>query len=173
MATKIKKIYKGIKYITQIFVVKEEQEIEIGLPTDVKHIAHIGWDGASGNQPTWMNEFKAKPNKVPATTNVKVKAKPNKVPATTNVKVNIEETKSPNSPILTWSSQDFESMDNQPVTEMFDVTPNMDIPKKKKKKRKKSTSISSTNSTTRRVAIKSKTKLVIEGNARPDSIQVI
>lgn len=32
--------------------------MEIGLPTDVKHVAHIGWDGPSGSAPTWMNEFK-------------------------------------------------------------------------------------------------------------------
>lgn len=23
----------------------KEEEIEIGYPTDVKHVAHIGWDG--------------------------------------------------------------------------------------------------------------------------------
>ncbi|KAK4804679.1 hypothetical protein SAY86_004496 [Trapa natans] len=60
MATKIKGFYKGIKHITHIFVVKET-EIEIGCPTDVKHVAHIGWDGPSGSGPTWMNEFKAAP----------------------------------------------------------------------------------------------------------------
>ncbi|KAK2419866.1 CRIB domain-containing protein RIC6 [Trifolium repens] len=57
----IKGIYKGFKYITQIFVVKEK-EIEIGSPTDVKHVAHIGWDGPNGNGPTWMNEFKTAPD---------------------------------------------------------------------------------------------------------------
>ncbi|KAL0548120.1 hypothetical protein IC582_012565 [Cucumis melo] len=38
--------------------------MQIGLPTDVKHVAHIGWDGPSGNQnntPSWMNEFKSSP----------------------------------------------------------------------------------------------------------------
>ncbi|CAN0852426.1 CRIB domain-containing protein RIC10 [Linum grandiflorum] len=57
---KIKGIYKGIKYITQIFVVKE-RELEIGYPTDVKHVAHIGWEGASGNPPSWINEYKTGP----------------------------------------------------------------------------------------------------------------
>ncbi|XP_022720842.1 uncharacterized protein LOC111278506 [Durio zibethinus] len=57
MAAKIKGIYKGFKYISQIFVVKE-REMEIGYPTDVKHVAHIGWDGPSGTAPSWMNEFK-------------------------------------------------------------------------------------------------------------------
>ncbi|KAF7804617.1 CRIB domain-containing protein RIC7-like [Senna tora] len=38
---------------------EKEQEMQIGLPTDVKHVAHIGWDGPSVNTPSWMNEFKA------------------------------------------------------------------------------------------------------------------
>ncbi|KAL0803111.1 hypothetical protein Bca101_058287 [Brassica carinata] len=39
----------------------KEEEIEIGNPTDVKHVAHIGWDGPSAtpaSTPSWMNEFK-------------------------------------------------------------------------------------------------------------------
>ncbi|KEH24977.1 CRIB domain-containing protein RIC11 isoform X2 [Medicago truncatula] len=57
----IKGIYKSFKYISQIFVVKE-REIEIGHPTDVKHVAHIGWDGPNGNGPSWMNGFKTAPD---------------------------------------------------------------------------------------------------------------
>ncbi|KAF8029626.1 hypothetical protein BT93_E2141 [Corymbia citriodora subsp. variegata] len=60
MTMTIKGIYKGFKYITQIFVLKD-REMEIGCPTDVKHVAHIGWDGPSGNGPSWMNEFRAAP----------------------------------------------------------------------------------------------------------------
>ncbi|XP_042061344.1 CRIB domain-containing protein RIC10-like isoform X2 [Salvia splendens] len=57
MGTKMKGIYKGVKYsITQMFV--KEPELEIGDPTDVKHVAHIGMDGSSGNAPSWMNEYK-------------------------------------------------------------------------------------------------------------------
>ncbi|KNA08368.1 hypothetical protein SOVF_163160 isoform B [Spinacia oleracea] len=57
MTTKIKGMCKGsFKYISNIFVVKE-REMEIGLPTDVKHVAHIGWDGPDGTTPTWMTEF--------------------------------------------------------------------------------------------------------------------
>lgn len=26
---------------------KEEKELEIGYPTDVKHLTHIGWDGST------------------------------------------------------------------------------------------------------------------------------
>jgi hypothetical protein len=30
--------------------------MEIGYPTDVKHVAHIGWDSAAGNaSPIWVN----------------------------------------------------------------------------------------------------------------------
>ncbi|TXG47090.1 hypothetical protein EZV62_026384 [Acer yangbiense] len=58
---KMKGIYKSFKYISQIFVVKE-REMDIGYPTDVKHVAHIGWDGQSGSAPSWMNEFKAAPD---------------------------------------------------------------------------------------------------------------
>ncbi|KAG8482092.1 hypothetical protein CXB51_027108 [Gossypium anomalum] len=61
--SKIKGIYKSFKYISQLFVVKE-REMEIGYPTDVKHVAHIGWDGppGSGTAPSWMNEFKTVPD---------------------------------------------------------------------------------------------------------------
>ncbi|OIV92582.1 hypothetical protein TanjilG_07573 [Lupinus angustifolius] len=61
MPTKIKGIYKSFKYITQIFVAKE-RDMEIGYPTDVKHVAHIGWEAPSGSGPSWMNEFKTAPD---------------------------------------------------------------------------------------------------------------
>lgn len=69
MATKMKGIYKGFKYISQIFVVKEQRELEIGYPTDVKHVAHIGWDGQSDNAPSWMKEYKTTSNFSAATVN--------------------------------------------------------------------------------------------------------
>lgn len=28
--------------------------MEIGGPTDVKHVAHIGMDGSSGSAPSWV-----------------------------------------------------------------------------------------------------------------------
>ncbi|OVA19086.1 CRIB domain [Macleaya cordata] len=48
----IQKLIKSIKTFSQLFVYKEEDvdgemEMEIGLPTDVKHVAHIGWDGST------------------------------------------------------------------------------------------------------------------------------
>lgn len=39
-----------------------EREMEIGYPTDVKHVAHIGWDGPSVGGPNWMNELKPAPD---------------------------------------------------------------------------------------------------------------
>ncbi|OMP11138.1 PAK-box/P21-Rho-binding protein [Corchorus olitorius] len=52
---KMKGLLKGLRYISQIFDNEKEPEMQIGLPTDVKHVAHIGWDGPS------MNEFKSAP----------------------------------------------------------------------------------------------------------------
>ncbi|XVE72901.1 hypothetical protein DITRI_Ditri11bG0075400 [Diplodiscus trichospermus] len=59
---KMKGLLKGLRYISQIFENEKEPEMQIGLPTDVKHVAHIGWDGPSVNSaPSWMNEFKSNP----------------------------------------------------------------------------------------------------------------
>ncbi|XP_057959300.1 CRIB domain-containing protein RIC5 [Malania oleifera] len=62
MTTKVKDLLKGLRYISHMFDSEKEQEIQIGYPTDVKHVAHIGWDGPSVNSPSWMNEFKTAPN---------------------------------------------------------------------------------------------------------------
>ncbi|MCO5557466.1 hypothetical protein L7F22_011031 [Adiantum nelumboides] len=40
----------------------QEQEMEIGYPTDVKHVAHVGWDGPSVRGPSWIDELKQSPN---------------------------------------------------------------------------------------------------------------
>jgi hypothetical protein len=43
-----------------VFAVVKEHEMQIGSPTDVKHVAHIGWDGLTGNaSPSWMNDIRA------------------------------------------------------------------------------------------------------------------
>ncbi|XP_015691823.1 CRIB domain-containing protein RIC10-like isoform X2 [Oryza brachyantha] len=43
-----------------IIAVVKEHEMQIGSPTDVKHVAHIGWDGLTGNvSPSWMNDIRA------------------------------------------------------------------------------------------------------------------
>uniref|UniRef100_A0A0D3EWU1 CRIB domain-containing protein n=2 Tax=Oryza TaxID=4527 RepID=A0A0D3EWU1_9ORYZ len=63
MAYKMKGVFKGLKVISQIFVVKEHQ-MEIGYPTDVKHVTHIGWDSPTGSaaSPSWMNDMKGSPD---------------------------------------------------------------------------------------------------------------
>ncbi|OIW21438.1 hypothetical protein TanjilG_03538 [Lupinus angustifolius] len=50
----VKGILRGFRYISQIFDNEKEKEIQIGNPTDVKHVAHIGWDGPSVNTPSWV-----------------------------------------------------------------------------------------------------------------------
>ncbi|KAK2644421.1 hypothetical protein Ddye_019616 [Dipteronia dyeriana] len=119
---KMKGIYKSFKYISQIFVVKE-REMDIGYPTDVKHVAHIGWDGQSGSAPSWMNEFKAAPDFSTSIGNPR---------------------ESGSMSVSTWSSQDFEqSLGPQPASESLkDILPTdlPNIPKKHKRKKKSSTS---------------------------------
>ncbi|KAI4368254.1 hypothetical protein MLD38_016830 [Melastoma candidum] len=51
----IHRLYKGLKSFSQLFAYKEDADededddgqIEIGGPTDVKHVTHIGWDGCA------------------------------------------------------------------------------------------------------------------------------
>ncbi|KAH9681951.1 hypothetical protein KPL71_027155 [Citrus sinensis] len=59
--TSVKGLLKGLRYIAQIFDQPKEPEMQIGLPTDVKHVAHIGWDGPSAVDPSWMSGFKCVP----------------------------------------------------------------------------------------------------------------
>lgn len=33
---------------------EKEREMKIGNPTDVKHVAHIGYDGPSESSPSWV-----------------------------------------------------------------------------------------------------------------------
>ncbi|MCD7458522.1 hypothetical protein HAX54_038438 [Datura stramonium] len=139
MGTKMKGIYK---YISNIFVVKE-REIEIGYPTDVKHVAHIGWDGQSGSAPSWMNSFKNGPD---------------------FAATSIGNSGSGHSP---WASQDYsESMRQQPASDLYrDVAPAV-APKKQNRRKPKLTSSprsgSSSSSRSSRPE-KSKAKFV-EGN---------
>ncbi|KAK2968134.1 hypothetical protein RJ640_001156, partial [Escallonia rubra] len=133
--------------------VVKEREIEIGYPTDVKHVAHIGWDSPSGTAPSWMNEFKTGPDF-----------------AATSIG-------NSGSALSPWSSQDFgESMGRQATSEMFkDIQPSdlPNIPKKQKRKKSKSTSSpkSSSSSRSSRAAKSSKAKFV-EGNTKPSNIEV-
>lgn len=36
--------------------------MQIGYPTDVKHVAHIGWDGPSVNPPSWVGTVLIRPS---------------------------------------------------------------------------------------------------------------
>ncbi|XP_061985264.1 CRIB domain-containing protein RIC5-like [Populus nigra] len=75
MTTKVKGLLRGLRYISQIFDEKE-QEMQIGFPTDVKHVAHIGCDGPSAtNAPSWMNEFNSPPELLCLTSNSKEEEK--------------------------------------------------------------------------------------------------
>ncbi|KAJ1423766.1 CRIB domain [Sesbania bispinosa] len=123
MATTFKGIYKSFKYITQIFVVKE-RELEIGYPTDVKHVAHIGWDGPSGTGPSWMNDFKTVPDFSTSLSDLGELRDPNHMAVTTS-----------------WSSQG-----SQQTSDIYKGIPSAGVPhvpKKTKQKKNRSTSSSS------------------------------
>ncbi|KAK9159430.1 hypothetical protein Syun_005771 [Stephania yunnanensis] len=51
---RLQRLMKGFKNFSQLFVYKEDVEeldMEIGFPTDVKHVTHIGWDGPGTTNP--------------------------------------------------------------------------------------------------------------------------
>nr|GEV79099.1 hypothetical protein [Tanacetum cinerariifolium] len=52
----MKGLFRGLRCIFDTDNEKEP-EIQIGAPTDVKHVAHIGCDGPSTPAPSWMNEY--------------------------------------------------------------------------------------------------------------------
>ncbi|XVF56450.1 hypothetical protein PTKIN_Ptkin06aG0121500 [Pterospermum kingtungense] len=66
ISTGFHRLFKGFKTFSQIFEYKEEvieeteEDMEIGLPTEVKHVAHIGLDGSSCSSTSmgsWDNIF--------------------------------------------------------------------------------------------------------------------
>ncbi|MCL7035587.1 hypothetical protein MKW94_028826 [Papaver nudicaule] len=131
---KMKGICKSFKFISQIFVVTKEREMEIGFPTDVKHVAHIGWDNQSTNAPSWMNEFRT-------------------ASEFSNTSLSLGDAKDINRVSgTTWGSQDFEQSMVRPTSDMFprDSVPTpTDIPKapsSKKQKKVKKNKLSATNS---------------------------
>ncbi|XP_010267744.1 PREDICTED: CRIB domain-containing protein RIC10-like [Nelumbo nucifera] len=129
----MKGIYKGFKFISQIFGVKEvkEREMEIGHPTDVKHVAHIGWDDQNSAAPSWMNEFKTSQDYSSASVN----------------NIAHEQRDSNPSAVSPWSSQDFEqTMQSQAASEALNDTAPSDIPKAPKKPKKKKVKSSSATS---------------------------
>ncbi|XP_059438849.1 CRIB domain-containing protein RIC10-like [Corylus avellana] len=156
MATKMKGIYKSFKYISQIFVVKE-REMEIGYPTDVKHVAHIGLDAPSGSAPTWMNEYKTASEF-----------------STKSLGSFGEFRDSSSLALSTWSSHDFDhSMRHQPTFDMFKDVPPTDLPNvPKKPKRKKSRSNSSPKSSSSRSSRSAKTKTAFNDMDATSNLQV-
>ncbi|XP_059664394.1 CRIB domain-containing protein RIC7-like [Cornus florida] len=76
MGTKMKGLIKGLRYISQIFENEKEPEMQIGYPTDVKHVAHIGWDGPSVDSPSWMKEFPGSSQSAPLNINSESKENP-------------------------------------------------------------------------------------------------
>lgn len=114
--------------------------MEIGYPTDVKHVAHIGWDGPSGTAPSWMNEFKTGPD-------------------FTATSIGNSRGSNPTA-LSTWSSQDFEqSLGCEPATQMIRDLSSADLPNipKKQKRKKKTTSSPKSSSKSSRT---SKTKAI-------------
>ncbi|GMG99933.1 hypothetical protein Nepgr_001773 [Nepenthes gracilis] len=54
ISTGVNRLVKSFKSLSQLFMYEDEMEelgmeMEIGCPTDVKHVGHIGWDGSSIN----------------------------------------------------------------------------------------------------------------------------
>ncbi|XVF41536.1 hypothetical protein PTKIN_Ptkin01aG0287200 [Pterospermum kingtungense] len=64
ISTGLHRLFKGFKTFSQLFAYKEEMEeeeeedMEIGFPTDVKHVTHIGLDDSASTSPSmgsWDN----------------------------------------------------------------------------------------------------------------------
>ncbi|XP_039048762.1 CRIB domain-containing protein RIC5-like, partial [Hibiscus syriacus] len=54
LPAKMKGFLRGIKYVSHIFEDDKEPEMQIGHPTDVKHVAHIGMDCPTVAKPSWF-----------------------------------------------------------------------------------------------------------------------
>ncbi|KAM3343698.1 CRIB domain-containing protein RIC10 isoform X2 [Capsicum galapagoense] len=146
MGNKMKGIFKGFKFIFNNFAVKE-MELEIGCPTDVKHVAHIGCDGPSGNAPSWMSQFKKGPDFAVASIG------------------NSGTSLSP------WTSQDGDSNGAQSTSEINKDSPTNKESTVKKQRRRKCKATSSPKSSSSSRAEKSKTNFV-EGQSKPTNIEV-
>ncbi|CAN6820604.1 unnamed protein product [Brassica oleracea] len=71
MASPMKGLLKGLRYIARIFEDEKEPEMQIGQPTDVKHVAHIGWEGPSATTPSWMHDYKSPEDEAKGSSNKK------------------------------------------------------------------------------------------------------
>ncbi|XP_039131217.1 CRIB domain-containing protein RIC10-like [Dioscorea cayenensis subsp. rotundata] len=145
---KMKGLFKGMKYISQIFVVKEH-EMEIGYPTDVRHVAHIGWDSGSTNAPSWMNEFRTASDLASPALGL--------------------------SRETSWASQDFDQprgLQQQP-SGMFADGPRPEIPKAPKKTKRKKSKSSSPNSSTRSTSRTSRSRAGYSSISMGDSNETV
>lgn len=146
MGNKMKGIFKGFKFIFNNFAVKD-RELEIGCPTDVKHVAHIGWDGPSGNAPSWMNQFKKGPDFAAASIG------------------------NSGSSLSPWTSQGVgESNETQSTPGINEDSPTNKEVNVKKQRRRKSKASSPPKSNPSSRAAKSKTKFL--GQPKPANIEV-
>ncbi|KAL4368963.1 hypothetical protein GQ457_05G030410 [Hibiscus cannabinus] len=162
MAGKIKGIYKGFKSISNIFVVKE-REMEIGLPTDVKHVAHVGVGHSSTVPPSWLDEFKFGPE---TTTTTTTKSTDNKTDVSHPTTVSKRSSQGPIrfdsirfDGILNFSPNRLDqSMESQPETKKMRNQSCTDLPNvtNKRKRRKKNNSIAESSSTKSRRVSKTK-----------------
>ncbi|XXG82886.1 hypothetical protein AAC387_Pa10g0764 [Persea americana] len=127
MATKIKGFFKRFKHISQIFVYKEEHEMEIGYPTDVRHVSHIGSDGTSMNAPSWMNDFRTASD------------------FSSRSISNLGQSRDRNNwEVASWSSQEFQqSLGIFPASAIFADSLNEELPKVPKKTKRKKSKVSS------------------------------
>ncbi|XP_039016488.1 CRIB domain-containing protein RIC5-like [Hibiscus syriacus] len=128
MACKIKGIYKGFKSISHLFVVKKT-EMEIGLPTDVIHVAHVGADNSSTSAPSWMNEFKLGPYKTAESTGNTIVSHPIALSALSSQGIDQS----------VGSEPETENTGKQSCTDLSNVT-------EKRKRRRKNTSIAESSS---------------------------
>ncbi|KAE8714914.1 putative COBRA-like protein 10 precursor [Hibiscus syriacus] len=101
--------------------------MEIGNPTDIKHVAHIGCDHSSTIAPSWMNEFKTGPGETTKSTG----------------KTRVSH------PTTLSTPSSHQSMESKATIEMKRNRSCMDLPNvtMKRKRRKKSTSIAESSST--------------------------
>uniref|UniRef100_A0ACD5V180 Uncharacterized protein n=1 Tax=Avena sativa TaxID=4498 RepID=A0ACD5V180_AVESA len=106
---KMKGIFKGFRIISNIFAAKEP-EMEIGRPTDVKHVAHIGWNSSTGTltgnaPPSWMNGLGGSSSDLSSLANFALAAP---------------------SAATSWASQDFQPRDISPLGIASEITGQQD-----------------------------------------------
>lgn len=123
----------------------KEREMEIGYPTDVKHVAHIGWDGPSGTAPSWMNEFKTAPEHFSAASFGDISDRRDSSSTAVTAPT-------------TWSSLDFDqAMLRQQTSDFFGELPRTEIPNLPTKPKKKTRNFSPKSSSSKSSRV-SKTK---------------